>query len=99
VDEFVDQSGIILDMNRRDGSHQWSYLEDGTLVHIASLAMMCLKKMTMTITMVMAMAMVNEDWPACSTNLNLIVNLWAIMKPHAALPDAGPHGCLRKFGD
>jgi hypothetical protein len=35
VDDFVDASGIILDMNQRYGVKQWTYMQDGASVHRA----------------------------------------------------------------
>jgi hypothetical protein len=35
VDDFVDQSGIIPDMNTRYGPQQWTNMQDGARVHTA----------------------------------------------------------------
>jgi hypothetical protein len=70
VDDFVDQSGIIPDMNRRHGTHGWQYMQDGARAHTAS----------SRIAYLTAMATVIVNWPARSSDLNPIENLWAILK-------------------
>jgi hypothetical protein len=49
VDGFVDQSGIIPDMNQQYGAHEWTYMQDGAGIHTASSTMAYLKTMAMVI--------------------------------------------------
>jgi hypothetical protein len=43
VDDFVDQSGIIPNMNQRYGAHEWTYMQDGARIHTASSTVAYLK--------------------------------------------------------
>jgi hypothetical protein len=56
VDKFIDQSGIIPDMNERYGSKQWTYLRDRASVRTAAA----------TMTDLMMMLSVRLRWPAGS---------------------------------
>jgi hypothetical protein len=70
VDDFVHQSRIIPDMNQRHGPHRWQDTQDGAHVHTTSSTMAYLT----------TMATVIDNWPACSSDLNSIENLRAILK-------------------
>jgi hypothetical protein len=65
VDEFIDQSAMIPEMNARHGVKHWVCMQDGTLVHTATSTMVYLRDIVNVL----------EDWPAGLPDLNPIENL------------------------
>jgi hypothetical protein len=70
VKEFVDQSAMIPEMNARHGVKHWVYMQDGELVHTAVSTMAYLRDIVNVL----------EGWLVGSPDLNLIENLWVIVK-------------------
>jgi hypothetical protein len=65
VDEFVDQSTVIPEMNARHCVKHWMHMQDGASTHTAASTMEYLRDMVNVL----------EDWPAGSPDLNQIENL------------------------
>jgi hypothetical protein len=70
---IIRQSGVIEDMDRRYGKHSWVCQEDGASPDRAKSTRQFLAPQCMTLAS-------GLHWPAHRPDLNVIANVWAIVK-------------------
>jgi hypothetical protein len=78
VEELIDGSGLIPDMNAAYGIRNWTLMQDGASAHTARNTLEYLRMHCNLL----------EEWTSGSPDLNPIENLWAIVKKRIA--EVGP---------